>query len=165
MNKISMFTHMYRHIITAARRHLKVVAFGIIINDQRQVLLCHKRKIDLWNLPGGQLEDGEVPREAVIREIKEEVGLKVKVRGLAGIYLNLQRKNIAFSYLCEVTGGKVRTSKEADGIDYFTLELMPHHTSPYHKARIKDALERPTIMHLKLQPGPSHKKLIKRGKL
>jgi 8-oxo-dGTP diphosphatase len=165
MNNASMFTQTYRHIITGARQHLKIVAFGIIFNDQRQVLLCHKRKIDLWNLPGGQIEKAEIPREAVIREIREEVGLEVKVLGLAGIYLNPPRKNVAFSYLCEVTGGQMQTSKEADDIDYFTYEHMPRYTSPYHKVRIKDALDRPTTVHLKLQFGPSHKKLIKSGKL
>ena len=53
--------------------------FAIIFDDQGRVLLCHRRDLDVWNLPGGGLESGELPTEAVLREVKEETGLKVVV--------------------------------------------------------------------------------------
>jgi ADP-ribose pyrophosphatase YjhB (NUDIX family) len=34
-------------------------AFAIVFNDERKVLLCHRRDYDLWNLPGGGVESGE----------------------------------------------------------------------------------------------------------
>jgi 8-oxo-dGTP pyrophosphatase MutT (NUDIX family) len=36
--------------------------------------LCHRRDLDLWNLPGGGVQSGELPTEAVIRETQEETG-------------------------------------------------------------------------------------------
>jgi len=61
-------------------------AFAIILDDQRRVLLCHRRDLDLWNLPGGGVESGELPTEAVVREVKKETGLDVAVVHLAGLY-------------------------------------------------------------------------------
>ncbi|GAC1349102.1 MAG: hypothetical protein NVS4B7_04380 [Ktedonobacteraceae bacterium] len=144
---------------------IKVGAFAVILDEQRQVLLCHRCDVDLWNLPGGGVERGETPWQAVVREVKEEVGLEVKVSKLAGIYLNPARALIAFSFVCKIIGGKLTTSNEADDIEYFAFEQMPRYTSPHQVARIRDILDKPNRLHLKLQHGPSAKKLRKKGKL
>ena len=57
------------------------VAVAAIINKQQQVLLGF-RKADqhqgnLWEFPGGKVESGETTYEALLREINEEVGLKI----------------------------------------------------------------------------------------
>ncbi len=36
-------------------------AFAIILDSQQRVLLCHRRDIDQWNLPGGGVMSGEAP--------------------------------------------------------------------------------------------------------
>ena len=45
--------------------------FGIMTDNEGRVLFCHRRDYDLWNLPGGGVEAGESPWEALVREIKE----------------------------------------------------------------------------------------------
>lgn len=50
----------------------KIGAFAIILDEQGRVLLCHRRDIDAWNLPGGGLLSGEAPWQGVVRETKEE---------------------------------------------------------------------------------------------
>ncbi len=52
-------------------------AFAIIFDNHQRVLLSHRRDMDAWNLPGGGVESGETPVEAVIREVTEETGLEV----------------------------------------------------------------------------------------
>ncbi|GBD84859.1 8-oxo-dGTP diphosphatase [bacterium BMS3Abin02] len=48
------------------------------------VLLCHRRSDrrwypDVWDLPGGHVDDGENPRRALVRELREELGVHVDV--------------------------------------------------------------------------------------
>jgi len=155
----------YHRLLNGLRGIFDIGAFGIIVDEQRRVLLCHRRDVDLWNLPGGGVEKGETPRQAVVREVKEETGFDVVVRWLAGIYVNAGRRKIAFSFVCKVAGGKKKTSDESDAVKYFAFEHIPRYTYPYHVARIKDVLDKPGRIHLKLEHGPSPKKLLKQGKL
>ncbi len=53
---------------------------ALIVNKQGKVLLTKSHKwFDKYTLPGGHIEVGETMKEAVAREVKEEVGLDVEV--------------------------------------------------------------------------------------
>lgn len=143
----------------------KIGVFAIIFDEHGQVLLCHRLDYDLWNLPGGGLEDGESPWQGVIREVKEEVRIEVEVVRLAGVYSKPDKNEIVFSFACKITGGKITTSNEADLIKYFPVEEIPKNMSPKQIERIKDALAEKNKTLLKVQVGPSSVDLIKQGKL
>lgn len=49
---------------------------GVVRRDGA-VLLARNRR-DEWELPGGRLEEGEQPAEALVRELREETGLAVR---------------------------------------------------------------------------------------
>ena len=49
---------------------------GIVFRRQHGILLKNER--DEWELPGGKLEPTESPKECVVREIEEELGLHVR---------------------------------------------------------------------------------------
>ena len=51
-------------------------ARGIIVRDGK-VAMVHSAMYDYYKFPGGGIEDGEKPIEAMIREVKEESGLEV----------------------------------------------------------------------------------------
>ncbi len=60
------------------------VAVGVVVKRGR--LLIDRRERDamlggLWELPGGKLADGETPEDAVVRELREEVGIEVRPIG------------------------------------------------------------------------------------
>lgn len=140
-------------------------AFGIIINQDNKVLLCHRRDYDLWNLPGGKVEDGENPWRAVIREIREETGLNVEITHLSGIYSKPDKNELVFSFVCQVLTGEIILNDEADKIEYFDLEKIPSNTSPKQVERINDYFSDKNKTYYKIQNGPSSIELIKQGKI
>ncbi len=63
----------------------RAIAQGVIRSETGRVLLCelvYKRE---WDLPGGVVDPLESPAECVVREIHEELGLDVVVKGLLAV--------------------------------------------------------------------------------
>jgi 8-oxo-dGTP diphosphatase len=63
-----------------------VVAAALIDADGRVLLAkrpSHKAHGGLWEFPGGKIHAGETPEAALIRELKEELGISVQARCLA----------------------------------------------------------------------------------
>ena len=130
-------------------------ASAIIVDEKKRVLLCHRTDRDFWNLPGGGVEQDETPWQAVVREVKEEVGLTVVVSKLLGVYKDPMRDDLVFSFACTIVGGALTLTDEADTIDYFAFEQIPANTFENHLFRIKDYLHEPDTMHLKMLPEDS----------
>ena len=67
----------------------RVAAYAVIVRDDA-ILLSKLSPLvtreELWTLPGGGLDHGEDPRDAVIREIHEETGLHADVSDTARVY-------------------------------------------------------------------------------
>ncbi|TMC03400.1 MAG: NUDIX domain-containing protein [Chloroflexi bacterium] len=109
---------------------MKAGAFAVIFDDHDRVLLCHRRDIDAWNLPGGGVEQGETPWDATVREVREEVGVDAEVVRLTGLYWKPGSDELVFNFECRVTGGSPTTSDEADQVGYFEFEALPPNTAP-----------------------------------
>ncbi|NOX71169.1 MAG: NUDIX domain-containing protein [Candidatus Micrarchaeota archaeon] len=84
-------------------------AKAIIIRDGK--LLALKQSIsgkEIWDLPGGRLKEGESPKEALIREVKEETGLSVRIEKPAGLWdfkRILDGAEVAcITYICRAEG-------------------------------------------------------------
>lgn len=56
-----------------------------VIHEGKVLLLWHK-KLRKWLPPGGHIEPNELPDEAAVREVREEVGLDIRIQGLIGVY-------------------------------------------------------------------------------
>lgn len=70
----------------AGVRVVTVVAVALIDADGRVLLQqrpSHKEHGGLWEFPGGKIDAGELPEAALIRELKEELGIVVPQRCLA----------------------------------------------------------------------------------
>lgn len=148
-----------------AKDRFTIGVFAIIFDKQKRVLFCHRRDYDLWNLPGGGLEKGEIPWQGIIREVKEETGLIVKVERLAGIYSKPAKDEIVFQFICNQVGGALAINEEANEIQYFALNKIPKNTAPKQVERIKDFFNNDNKVFLKAQKGMSSIELVKQGKL
>ncbi|MEN9433129.1 MAG: hypothetical protein RLZZ422_718 [Pseudomonadota bacterium] len=89
-----MFGHVIFPLITSKSMLNTVVSLpsilvvaAIILNiNSRQVLLAkrpdHKHQGGKWEFPGGKVEPNETPQQALVRELQEELGIRVDIKAL-----------------------------------------------------------------------------------
>jgi ADP-ribose pyrophosphatase YjhB (NUDIX family) len=101
-------------------QHLRVAAYGLCLQDERVLLaryLSPDSAVRHWTLPGGEIEHGEDPYDAVVREVAEETGYQVQVDELLG--LNSRTRQVKWApgavfqavgifYRVRITGGQLR---------------------------------------------------------
>lgn len=70
-----------RAIDKSRKPELAVVA-ALILRDSK-ILVCQRRRDDShplqWEFPGGKVEPGEIPEDALIRELREELGIEATI--------------------------------------------------------------------------------------
>ncbi len=121
----------------ALSKRQRISAYALICKDGK-ILLCRISKElprwqGSWTLPGGGLNFGESPEEAVIREVEEETGLCIETRGIAEI--NSLRETsetedfhgIRIIYFADVVGGNIRdeVSGSTDHCSWHELDFSP----------------------------------------
>ncbi len=130
-------------------------AFAVVFDEHNRALLCHRRDMDMWNLPGGRVECRELPNDAVVREVREETGLDVQVERLVEVVGKSYRDELVFVFVCRVVGGEITTTEESDACGYFSVDSLPPNTLSSHSTRIAHALEQiPPIFYEQTVPSP-----------
>jgi ADP-ribose pyrophosphatase YjhB (NUDIX family) len=110
--------------------------------------------MDVWNLPGGGVESGELPTETAVRETREETGLEVAVERLVGVYGKVGKDELVFAFLCRVVGGEMGETDEADACEFFHVDEIPRNVSPKQVERIRDAMQDGQPPVFRRQGGP-----------
>lgn len=106
-----------------------LVVAGVAIRDDR-VMLCQRRPEVhnglKWEFPGGKLEPGESPEQALARELREELSIDVRVGRIAdAVYHRYPDRDVlVLFYRCEIVAGEPRTV-DCNAIAWATLEEMP----------------------------------------
>ncbi len=67
----------FRAMLNAGLPTKRVIAQGVLRDRRGRVLLCELVYKPDWDLPGGVVEPGESPRDGIVREVREELGLDV----------------------------------------------------------------------------------------
>ncbi|MEE6450755.1 NUDIX hydrolase [Gottfriedia acidiceleris] len=101
-----------KHIISAAT---------IVMNEKNEILLIKGPRRG-WEMPGGQVEEGESLKEAAIRETKEESGIEIEVLKFCGVFQNVSSSICNTLFLAKPIGGRLTTSSESLEVGYFPIE-------------------------------------------
>jgi ADP-ribose pyrophosphatase YjhB (NUDIX family) len=106
-----------------------------------EVLLVKRTSPRAWELPGGYAESGESPEHALVREVREETGLEVRVERLVAWYRRTGfRPHRSPVFRCQPERGDLRVSHEAVGIGFFPVARLPLALFPWYREVIRDAL-------------------------
>lgn len=115
-------------------------------NTGRMLLVLRSHRVNngnVWNFIGGGVEPKEIPREAAIRELKEEAGLKLKLKFCGK--LKLQNKMAYFFVAVVKEEVRPKLNRESSGFRWVKDGLVPRKPQLYHKptlAFLKSELRR-----------------------
>lgn len=124
-------------------REKKLVVAALIIDQQGRVLLTQRTQkqsfAGYWEFPGGKIEEGESPEEALTREIQEEIGVACRVGKIAKVlfYQYPAFDLFLLVYHCEVLA--TPSSIEVEQIVYVEREnLFKYKMIPADEPLVKE---------------------------
>jgi 8-oxo-dGTP diphosphatase len=106
-----------------------------LVSDQKGRLLlarrAHEPYAGFWDLPGGFIEEGEHPLDALRRELHEETGLEVEPRDLLGIWADVYGDGIGAQWTLNLywtaaaVGGEERPDDDVSELRWFAPSELP----------------------------------------
>ncbi|UCF69671.1 MAG: aspartate 1-decarboxylase [candidate division WOR-3 bacterium] len=131
-------------------------AVAFIMNDDEEILLV-KRGIKpgkgRWALPSGFIEENETAEETVLRELREETGIKGTPIDLIGVYnerTSYYGNVLLIAYRIAQRGGSLYPGTDATDARFFSLNKLPKIPFKGHRTIIKDGIARSTASDLRI---------------
>lgn len=111
-----------------------VAVFVVLKNDKNEYLLLQRANTGYldgyYEYPAGHLERYESLHECAVREVKEEVGVDIKVEDLKLIHINqndIDKPYLNFTFVCSKWEGKplIREPEKCSDMQFFALYALP----------------------------------------
>jgi ADP-ribose pyrophosphatase YjhB (NUDIX family) len=98
---------------------------GLVRDAEGRVLLIRRKNPpEGWAIPGGFVDVDEDPKDACVREVREETGVEVEVESLAGVYGRPGRDprghTVSIVYRCRLVRGTASGSDDAAEARWFS---------------------------------------------
>ncbi len=122
-----VFPHWLQVVASRFIRPSFQVGVTAVIFDQEDRIFLGKstyQRFHPWGMPGGGLEHGEQAEEAVVREVREETGLLVKIEKLL-LVKTFAPDTFILYYLCTIQDGVFQPSDEVSEAGFFSLTELP----------------------------------------
>jgi len=124
---------------------------ALIVNDKNETLLIKRtsksqNEAGFWSKPGGTVEFNEKVEDAIIREIKEELGIDIELTKLLGFtnhILNSENQHwVAINYLAKIISGEPRIMEpdKMEEIKWFSFNNLPNKLTQTTKDPIREYL-------------------------
>ena len=118
-------------------KNIKIVVSLALINDADEILLSkrpqNRHLAGFWEFPGGKVEAGEVPENALIREIKEELDISINDKCIAPLSFSefdyKEFQLLLLLYVCRRWEGKPK-SMENNEILWVTPNMLREYRMP-----------------------------------
>jgi 8-oxo-dGTP diphosphatase len=118
----------------------------VVYPDDRLVLIRrdHPPFEGMWALPGGFVDVGETVEHACVREVKEECGIEIEVKGIHGVYSDPKRDprghTVTVVFLTEHKTGELKGGDDAREARLFSREELKGIELAFdHREVLKDA--------------------------
>ena len=143
MTLLARLKRLFPELPEYSRRGDLVIAQAVVLRpgpSGQEVLLVRRTSPCAWELPGGYVDAGEVPEGAVVREVREETGLDVRIERLLGWYERTGfRPHRSPVFVCTPLGGTLRSSSESYDVRFHPIHRLPLGLFPWYRPLIRDA--------------------------
>lgn len=131
-NRVCLWTvcWLYRLATKITRGCLPpIVGASCVVQHDGRILAIDRSDGLGYSLPGGVIKSDETVEQALLREVREETGFEVEIRGLVGVYSGPDRdprfSSVSIVYSAEIVGGVEQDSREGAvrWLDLYDLPL------------------------------------------
>jgi 8-oxo-dGTP diphosphatase len=125
-------------LIRMSQPTFTVSAGAVVLNSKNEVLLLHHllRPGSGWGIPGGFLDHGEQPDDAVRRELLEETGIELSDVRL--LKLQTLNRHIEFVYFARSNGDPRVLSREITELGWFRPDSLPAGLPSAHRKLLEE---------------------------
>ena len=121
-----------------SKKELLIVSALVLVDQDGRVLICERPKgkfmAGYWEFPGGKLEKNETPKNCLIREIKEEIGVNLENFCFSPLTFSLNEYDdfniLLLLYICRENVGVIKSNENQNMKWLFVKDLYDSNLLP-----------------------------------